>query len=185
MLPLPISSIRPASRSPHDGEAPALMTTRLGTLTLDWAALCAHVRRRWLHKHRGELPPRSADALPLDAPVGIAACAQFGQRHWFATEAEAETWRWVGPRALNTCNIWSALRYDREDVRISVGAVRYWRQRGNARQAELTCAELRRRWKQYRGGMRAMATQLAWVRQALAPRPMATGAATSIRQAAE
>ncbi len=165
--------------------APALTTTRLSTVQLDWAALCAHVRRRWLHEHRGELPPRSRDAPPLDAPVGIAACAQFGQRHWFATEQEAETWRWIGPRALNACSLWSALRHDREDVRVSLGAVRYWRQRGNARQAEVTGAELRQRWKRYRRGMRAMATQLDWVRQALAPPAAAAGRTPLTRQAAE
>jgi hypothetical protein len=77
------------------------------------------------------------------------------------------------------------LRYDREDVRISVGAVRYWRQRGDARRAELTCTELRQRWAGYRRGMRAMAGQLGWVRKALTPLQAAMDVATPTRQAAE
>ena len=162
-----------------------IMKTRLSAVKLDWPALCDHVRRRWLYEHRGEMPARSTEALPLAVPVGIAACAQFGQHHWFATEQEAQTWRWIGPRALNVCNLWAALRYDREDVRISVGAVRYWRQRGDVRQAELTCAELRQRWASYRRGMRTMAGQLGWVRKALTPPRAAMDVATPTRQAAE
>lgn len=160
------------------------LTSMITTLKLDWAILSAHVRRRWLLAHRGELPARSAHAPPPAAPTGIAVCALFGQRHRFATEQEAETWRWVGSRALNVYSLWSTLRYEREDVRISIGAVRYWRQRGEARQAELGRAELHRRWKRYRRGMRAMAMQLAWVRQALTPRTGA-GADALTRQAAE
>jgi hypothetical protein len=161
------------------------MTIRPGTLKLDWALLCADVRRRRLPAHRGELPPRSAASLPLDAPLGVAVCALFGQRHSFLTEPEAETWRWVGSRARGVCGLWSTLRHDREDVRISIGAVRHWRQRGDTRQAELGCAELQRRWRRYRRGMRAMAIQLDWVRQALTPRAAAADAAMPPRQAAE
>jgi hypothetical protein len=161
------------------------MTPQPGTLTLDWTELWARVSRRRLPAHRGELPPRSAGALPLDAPRGIAVCALFGQRHRFATEQEAETWRWVGSRALDVYGLWLALRHDREDVRISVNAVRHWQQLGDVRQADLSRAELRRRWRGYRTGMHAMATRLDWVRQALARRAAAGNAAMPPRQAAE
>jgi len=161
------------------------MTIRPGTLKLNWVLLCAQVRRRRLPAHRGELPPRSAGALPLDAPLGVAVCALLGERHTFATEQEAETWRWVGSRARGVCSLWSTLRHDREDLRISLGAVRHWRQRGDARQTELSRAELRRRWQRYRRGMRAMALRVDWVRQSLAPRAAACDAAMPSRQAAE
>ena len=61
------------------------------------------------------------------------------------------------------------MRYDREDVRVALGAMRYWRDRGDARQAGHACVELRRRWTFYRLGMRTMAGQLNAVRQALTP----------------
>jgi len=161
------------------------MPACISTLPLDWPALCAHVRRRWLPDHRGALPARRADVAALDAPVGIAACAQFGVRHHFATEQEAETWRWIGPRALNVCNRWQALRFDREEVRVAVSTVRYGRTNGTAQQVET--ADLRRRWALYRRGMRALGQQLDGVRQALTPRskPMEASAAMPPLLAAE
>jgi hypothetical protein len=161
------------------------MPTCPSTLPLDWPALCAHVRRRRLPDHRGALPQRRDDVLALDAPVAIAACAQFGQRHQFATEREAETWRWIGPRALNVCNRWHALRFDREDIRVAVGTVRHWQSRGEARQANLVRLDLRRRWALYRRGMRAFAVQLDGVRQALTPCPRAVSTNVPRLQAAE
>jgi hypothetical protein len=140
------------------------------TLPLDWPSLCAHVRRGWLPPHRGEMPAARPDRPATDAPVAIAACARFSRRHAFATEAEAETWRWVGPRALNVCTRWAALRHDREALRVALDAVRHWRAQGNVRQAALARDELRRLWARYRHGMRATADQLDRVRHALTPR---------------
>jgi hypothetical protein len=138
------------------------------TLPLEWPALCGHVRRPWLAGHRGVLPARR-DTPALDAPLGIAACAQFTLRHAFATEAQAETWRWIGPRAQNAYNRWCGLRYDRERMRAAVAALRHWRNR-DARQAALAAGAARRRWALYRRGMRAQARQVARVRRALTPR---------------
>lgn len=161
-----------------DGE-PHPMPACISTLPLDWPALCAHVRRRWLPDHRGELPARCADVAALDAPVGIAACAQFGLRHHFATEQEAETWRWIGPRALTVCNRWHALRLDREEVRVAVVTVRHSRMAGTARQREAARTDLRHRWTRYRRGMRAFGQQLDGVRHALTPRRPAPDASTA------
>ncbi|TXL80322.1 hypothetical protein FHP25_04625 [Vineibacter terrae] len=161
------------------------MPTCPSTLPLDWPALCAHVRRRQLPDHRGELPPRRADMLPLDAPLAVAVCAQFGQRHRFATEHEAEIWRWIGPRALGVCNRWQGLRHDREDVRVAVGTVRHWRSSGDARQADLARRELIGRWARYRRGMRTFATQLDGVRRSLAPPVVPAPVAVPLLQAAE
>jgi hypothetical protein len=138
------------------------------TLPLEWPALCSHVRRPWLAGHRGVLPARR-DAPMRDAPLGIAACAQFTQRHAFATEAQAETWRWIGPRAQNAYHRWCALRYERERMRAAVAVLRHWRDR-DARQAALAAGTARHRWALYRRGMRAQAVQVARVRRALTPR---------------
>ena len=154
------------------------MTVRPSAPRPDWPTLRAHAGRPWLRAHRGALPvPRAATTAP-DAPIAIAVCAQFGERPGFATERDGETWRWVGPRALNVCNLWTALRYDREDVRISIGIVRYWQACGETRQAERGRAELEQRWKAYRRRMHSLAAQLAWVRHELAPRPATAAPAT-------
>lgn len=174
-----ISTTYPVDRTP--------MPACISTLPLDWAALCAHVRRRWLPDHRGELPARRADVATLDAPVGVAACAQFGLRHHFASEQEAETWRCIGPRALTVCTRWHALRFDREEVRVAVVALRHCRTSGTTQQTEAARIDLRRHWTGYRRGMRAFGRQIDGVRQALMPRPRPTKttAATPLIIAAE
>lgn len=138
------------------------------TIPLTWAALLDHVRRPWLDSHRGEMPARPG-AIALDAPVAIAACAQFSQRHAFATEAEAETYRWVGPRAQNVRLYDHIARSAREQVRVMVGCVRYWRAR-NAVQADLDRAELRERWWVYRAAQHRLVDQIDYVRDTLTPR---------------
>jgi hypothetical protein len=155
------------------------------SLPLDWPRLCAHVRRPWLADHRGELPPRRGAAALRDAPVGIAACAQFSQRHAFATEAEAETWRTVGPRAQHICNLWNALRHAREDVRRAIEVVRHWQADGDTGQARLAAADVERHWAYYRRSMRYLARQLDAVRQALTPPAAARPDMPALLQAAE
>jgi hypothetical protein len=139
------------------------------TPPLDWPLLCAHVRRGWLPRHRGVLPPARPGALPPDAPVAIAACWQFTQCHAFATAAAAETWRRVGPRALNACSLWTARRRDREALRVALDAIRHWRTR-DARQAARARDDFRLLWSPYRRRMRMLTGQLDQVRHALAAR---------------
>ncbi len=162
------------------------MPACFSTLPLDWSALCARVRRRHLPDHRGELPARGSDAVSLDAPVGIAACAQFGVRHRFTTEREAETWRWIGPRALSVCHRWHALRFDREEVRVALTVVRHGGANATQRQADAALADLRRRWTHYRRGMHVFTRQLDGVRHALTPRqPSSADVVIPALQAAE
>jgi len=171
----------------------------LSTLPLTWPALCGHVRRRWFDAHRGEVPARRSDLLPGSAPLAIAACMQLSAgRHRFATESEAETFRWIAPRAQNAVMYWQFACEAREQVRVILDGLHYWcghrrvgerrwDRRGaaprNAVQAELDAAELRRRWQAYRAMMRRQAGQTAWVREALTPRPVIVHVSTL--QAAE
>lgn len=152
----------------------------ISTLPLTWLALQAHCRRPWLLNHRGELPTPPGSAA-LNAPLPIAAMAQFGQRHYFGSEAEAECFRRIGRHAQNAVMAWSAAKYSREDVRIMVGCVRYWRERGNDGQAALSRSELRCRWLVYRKHMAKVGDQVDRVRVALTPRvaPVVTLMATA------
>ena len=138
----------------------------ISTLSLDWPALLASVRRPWL-------PPWRGRGLRDDGPATIIACMEFQRRHSFATEAEAATWIAVGRHALNAVLAWDAARYGREDVRVSVGCVRHWLRRGDPRQAELCRVELRERWQVYRRRMRIVGSQVALVRAGLSPRAQA------------
>ncbi|HJQ57949.1 MAG TPA: hypothetical protein VJ890_13645 [Vineibacter sp.] len=114
--------------------------------------------------------PGLRDTAPLSAPIAVAACALFGEPWSFAREADAETWRAIGPRALHVVRLWRDVAWDRDKVRLGVEALRRWHAAGDLRQAALCRAELVARWARYRKGMRRLADRIDAVRTALSPR---------------
>lgn len=154
----------------------------VSTLPLDWHSICTLVHHRRLPDWRGDLPLKSPEHLPLDVPLGIAVCAQFSRRHTFATEREAEQFRWIGARAQDAVVAWNAAKYCREDCRISIKSIRYWENQPgdvmpNIRQS---VEELKARWRKYRRAMRMVSRQAGWVREQLSPRVLVNLNATAV-----
>jgi hypothetical protein len=139
------------------------------TSPLDWPALCRQVRRPWYADWRGEMPARG-DAAPISAPIAIAVCALFGAPRAFAREADAATWRVVGPRALNVVGSWRDVVYAREETRLRVNMLRRCLDGGEAREAAACRAALGRQWTRYRTAMRRLADAVDGVRTALSRR---------------
>jgi hypothetical protein len=141
---------------------------RTPTLVLEWAALCAEVRRPWLPSWRGALAWRGFGAPPAgwsaDAPLPVAVCAQLTLNHAFATEAQALRWLTIGRHAQHACSDWNTARHERNQARDALEVVRYWQRRDNPEQAARAAAELAVCLVRYRRRMRSFGIQLAYVR---------------------
>lgn len=136
---------------------------------LTFPALLRKARRPWLDTWRGELPSAVTNTAPISAPVKVAACAAFCFPITTATEAEHELVRAVGPRAQEAVREWLELRLLREDVRISIGSIRYWREELKPMQVELCADMLKTRWSLYRRHTRNLRRLLRHVERELAP----------------
>ncbi len=141
---------------------------RTSTLVLEWAALCAEVRRPWLPSWRGALAWRGFGAPPAgwsaDAPLGVAVCALLTLNHAFATEAQALMWLTIGRHAQHACGDWNTARHERNRARDALEVVRYWQRQGNPEQAARAAAEFSACLARYRRRMRSFRIQLDYVR---------------------
>lgn len=140
----------------------------LSTLPLTWPALEAHCRSPFAPYWRGLMPAVWGRPQHL-APLPIAICGQFSKRPSFTSEAEAELFRSLSPRAMNVTNRWSMLRYEREAVSAAIADVRGWQEAGDERQAAMAMTGVRIALTQYRKNMRRLSTQLAAIRRQLTP----------------
>lgn len=139
---------------------------------LTFPAMLRKARRPWLDTWRGELPSAVTNTAPISAPVKVAAAAAFCFPITTATEAEHELVRAVGPRAQEAVREWQELRLLREDVRISVGSIRFWMNSRRPEQEAMCRLMLRARLSLYRRHTRNLHRLLRHVEAELTPRPV-------------